>query len=494
MKNSAMSRFNKPALMVQKILIGTLRSSLIYLSAGVLSSFLPQQMNAQYGGGEALRIIPKQQGRAPKIIQQPINRTLPEGADVWISVRAESDSPMTYQWQRGSRDVLSGEIREASFRDLDNGFATTSSLWLGKAVSSINGYYRVKVQNNQGETISRIVRVIVQEEDGSKINRSFYPLVTVKGTTASFQSGNQGWFNDVRMENYRIETDPQIIHSELIGRNVVSSRSVVSDPKMEVESLTSYDRKEDGVAYYGGRHVASGLDGDGTFLSRFDDNEGLFSITRNDGFPNFRRYDPFGNIVTVETSATDYGEPVWEPYIFYPNVVQLGKVYSKTNVVLDESRQYNNETQFGNIEHFPFLYMDTISKHKDVVRIACFLDVIDDVEPSIKDNISGHLDGKTVTALVIVTERQRLSGSDELTTVMQDGTKQVTTMDSSDVSGTTIEWRVKGVGLSRAVTLLGQHLDEIIERQLFDVELNGITVIGGEFEDWIASRFIAGET
>jgi hypothetical protein len=71
-------------------------------------------------------------GKLPVIVEQPINRTLTEGADVWITVRAESESPLTYQWQRGSRDALSGEIREGSFRDLDNGFAPHPAYGWGK--------------------------------------------------------------------------------------------------------------------------------------------------------------------------------------------------------------------------------------------------------------------------------------------------------------------------------------------------------------------------
>ena len=99
---------------------------------------------------------------APEIMQLTDSLTLIEGESVELSVKADSDGPLVYQWSLG------GEKIEG---------ATHPTLPLAKAVPSDAGDYTVVVSNAAGQVESGVVTVtviqpvrIVTQPEGTSVN------------------------------------------------------------------------------------------------------------------------------------------------------------------------------------------------------------------------------------------------------------------------------------------------------------------------------------
>lgn len=463
MKDTDISRFRKPASMIRQLLKHSLGSFLIYLCIGVLGGYVLPPIEAQDSGGEVSRFQPKQQLATPTIIQQPLDRIVPEGTILWLTVDVEHSSSVTYQWQKGRTNL--------------DGFGTTSSLYLGRATPDLNGEYRVLIGYDGGELVSRVARVIVQPEGESKTNTSFYPLLTEKGAKTSYEvpSGFDGDTVVSTEENVSVDGDPVLAYTDTRGTNLKIGSFIIPREDYLVSSTYDYGRTDGGMNYYGFKVVASTRNSD-PFLSEFFDKDQIFSVTPVHGFPAKRE--------TID------GELRSEPYFFYPEVVELGKIYEKTNSVTEEGVQYDNEVQFpnGNID---FTHMDSRSERTETMRVVYLLDSIKDASPSSKDIYADLLDDETMTALVVVTEHNETYRKDDSVMYFEDGSTfpMERVYQNGLVQSTSVEWRVKGIGLVRVVSLQGLYMDEILEQRFFDIELNNNMIIGGTFDQWLYRRF-----
>ncbi|XOV69977.1 MAG: SUMF1/EgtB/PvdO family nonheme iron enzyme [Verrucomicrobiota bacterium] len=441
----------------------SLHSFLVYLCVCILGGYVLPPINAQDSSGEESPIQPKQQLTTPTIIQQPLDRIVPEGTILWLTVDVEHSSSVTYQWQKGRTNL--------------DGFGTTSSLYLGRATPDLNGEYRVLIGYDGGELVSRVARVIVQPEDGSKTNISFYPLLTEKGAKTSYEvpSGFDGDTVVSTEENVSVDGDPVLAYTDTRGTNLKIGSFIIPREDYLVSSTYDYGRTDGGMNYYGFKVVASTKNSD-PFLSEFFDKDQIFSITPVHGFPAKRE--------TIDRELRS------EPYFFYPEVVELGKIYEKTNSVTEEGVQYDNEVQFPN-DNIDFTHMDSTSERTETMRVVYLLDSIKDASPSSKDIYADLLDDETMTALVVVTEHNETYRKDNSVMYFEDGSTfpmgQV--YQNGLVQSTSVEWRVKGIGLVRVVSLQGLYLDEILEQRFFDVELNNNMIIGGTFDQWLYRRF-----
>ena len=93
----------------------------------------------------ALHVVSQVPPGPPFIIQQPQDQTVDHGSKVTLSVTAQSDLEMTFQWQKETHDQGWVYI----------GGATNAELTISSANSSHAAYYRVIVRNNTGNTISQ---------------------------------------------------------------------------------------------------------------------------------------------------------------------------------------------------------------------------------------------------------------------------------------------------------------------------------------------------
>ena len=123
---------------------------------------------------------------APEIMQLTDSLTLIEGESVELSVKADSDGPLVYQWSFGG-DKIEG--------------ATHPALLLAKAVPSDAGDYTVVVSNAAGQvesgvvtvTVIQPVRIIAQPEGTSAI---IGDTVTLKVVVEGTEPISYFWYHD----------------------------------------------------------------------------------------------------------------------------------------------------------------------------------------------------------------------------------------------------------------------------------------------------------
>jgi hypothetical protein len=102
---------------------------------------------------------------APIIIQQPADKTSPQGTFVQIQVAAISDIQMTFQWQKlvgGSWTNIAG--------------ATATNLVLTNVTGADTGSYRVIITNANGSTVSNPMTLTITSVGGGQDNPWFESL------------------------------------------------------------------------------------------------------------------------------------------------------------------------------------------------------------------------------------------------------------------------------------------------------------------------------
>lgn len=82
----------------------------------------------------------------PRIVRQPVDRSVLEGGSVTLSVVATGDAPLLYQWKLGDDDVPGGD---------------SSSLTIDGAGEEHEGEYTVVVGNNSGAVVSQAANLNV---------------------------------------------------------------------------------------------------------------------------------------------------------------------------------------------------------------------------------------------------------------------------------------------------------------------------------------------
>jgi hypothetical protein len=123
---------------------------------------------------------------APDIMQLTDSLTLIEGESVELSVKADSDGPLSYQWSLG------GEIIEG---------ATSPTLPLAKVVTSDAGDYTVVVSNAAGQmesgvvtvTVIQPVKIVMQQEGVSAI---LGDTVTLEVVAEGTEPISYLWYHD----------------------------------------------------------------------------------------------------------------------------------------------------------------------------------------------------------------------------------------------------------------------------------------------------------
>ena len=101
---------------------------------------------------------------APEITTPPVSQTVLAGSDVTFTVIASGNPTPTYQWSRDG-EALSG--------------ATSSTLALGNATTSLLGNYTVVVTNDVGSVTSDVASLSVVEVSGTHTSRGYLPDGTV---------------------------------------------------------------------------------------------------------------------------------------------------------------------------------------------------------------------------------------------------------------------------------------------------------------------------
>lgn len=100
----------------------------------------------------------------PIIIQQPVSRSAPEGANVQILVAAISDIPLTYQWYK--KNSLAVFVAIAG--------KTATTLVLPAVTTADSGDYRVVVTNANGSVTSSTMTLSVVAPSGGDEDDPWY--------------------------------------------------------------------------------------------------------------------------------------------------------------------------------------------------------------------------------------------------------------------------------------------------------------------------------
>ncbi|MDA1278002.1 MAG: formylglycine-generating enzyme family protein [Verrucomicrobia bacterium] len=213
-------------------------------------------------------------------------------------------------------------------------------------------------------------------------------------------------------------------------------------------SETDYKKVEGGIQYFGFK--VGTAETDRNYYDIRDETEFLLSgISYWDGAPHQSERDP-------------------EPFFVYPNVVVLGHVYSKDNAYSSEMDFPNDG--FGDSVERVIYRADVTAKQ----RTTYLLDYIRDPDrPS----------SEKVLALVVITEAER--NTEQVSLLRHfDGSITTFSLPSVHTTSTTIEWRIKGVGLTRSLLFHGLRLDGLLSSGFFKIEPRDVEVIPG-FEGWL---------
>jgi hypothetical protein len=121
----------------------------------------------------------------PTIVTQPLSRTPAEGTQVSLTVTATGLGSLTYQWQINNQNIPG---------------ATSSTLVLSAVRPSMNGNYRVIVDNPYGTTISTEanVTVVVTDSDGDGLSDYEELLVGTNSIKADSDGDGLSDFAEVR--------------------------------------------------------------------------------------------------------------------------------------------------------------------------------------------------------------------------------------------------------------------------------------------------------
>lgn len=126
-------------------------------------------------------------GLGPTILVEPRAEAVTEGGTVSLSVVAEGDSPLAYQWRRNGEEIGDG---------------TNSVLTITNAQSAHNGVYQVEVRSSEGATTSTNVALTVYNPLDSLFDTGLH----VGGTSAilaiDFQSDQRAVVGTLRQGQY----------------------------------------------------------------------------------------------------------------------------------------------------------------------------------------------------------------------------------------------------------------------------------------------------
>ncbi|GAA5143702.1 hypothetical protein GCM10023213_32160 [Prosthecobacter algae] len=105
----------------------------------------------------------------PTITQEPVDRAVPPGADVSLTVQAEGLG-LSFQWYKGTQPIITG---------------TEATLTLKEVTTADAGNYSVQVQNASGSRTSRVMKLEVYPA----------PVITVHPVSLSVKEGQSATFS-----------------------------------------------------------------------------------------------------------------------------------------------------------------------------------------------------------------------------------------------------------------------------------------------------------